>query len=126
MKTVERYIVAVMFLFATTIGLASTSNISLDRKGNAKSEVELKLVNVKVEPVFVKKGGKLMMNLLNLSQEKVTVKVYDSQKRLVYNETIDGKVVVEKAFNFEKAFEDKYTVVVVDKLGTYTETMVVK
>lgn len=126
MKTVERYIVAVMFLFATTIGLANTSNISLDKKGNAKSEVELKLVNVKVEPVFVKKGGKLMMNLLNLSQEKVTVKVYDSQKRLVYNETIDGKVVVEKAFNFEKAFEDKYTVVVVDKLGTYTETMVVK
>lgn len=115
-----------MFLFATTIGLANTSNISLDKKGNAKSEVELKLVNVKVEPVFVKKGGKLMMNLLNLSQEKVTVKVYDSQKRLVYNETIDGKVVVEKAFNFEKAFEDKYTVVVVDKLGTYTETMVVK
>ncbi|RYC50130.1 hypothetical protein [Flagellimonas olearia] len=126
MKTVERYIVAVMFLFATTIGLANASNITLDKKGNAKSEVELKLVNVKVEPVFVKKGGKLMMNLLNLSQEKVTVKVYDSQKRLVYNETIDGKVVVEKAFNFEKAFEDKYTVVVVDKLGTYTETMVVK
>jgi hypothetical protein len=115
-----------MFLFATTIGLANISKDSFDKKGNAKSEVELKLVNVKVEPVFVKKGGKLMMNLLNLSQEKVTVKVYDSQKRLVYNETIDGKVVVEKAFNFEKAFEDKYTVVVVDKLGTYTETMVVK
>ncbi|MDC6364284.1 MULTISPECIES: hypothetical protein [Flavobacteriaceae] len=117
MKSVVKYTVAMAFLFATAIGVAN---------GPAKSEVERKLINVDLDPVFVKKGGKLMMNLLNLSEGAVTVKVYDSQKRLVYNETIDGQVVVEKSFNFEKAFEDEYTVVVSDKKGTYKETVVVR
>ena len=66
------------------------------------------------------------MNLLNVSQDKVTLKVYDSQDRLVYNESISGQLVVEKAFNFEKAFEDRYTIVVSDKNGTYKETMEVR
>ena len=63
---------------------------------------------------------------MNVSQGKVLLKVYDEQKRLVFDEAIDGEVVVEKAFNFEKAYEGKYTIVVVDKFGTYKETMEVR
>ena len=117
MKSVVNYLVAGAFLLVSTVGFAN---------GPAKSEVEKKLVKVELDPVFVKKGDKLMMNLLNISQGMVILKVYDSQDRLVYNESIDGKLVVEKAFNFERAFEDEYTIVVVDKFGTYKETMAVK
>jgi hypothetical protein len=117
MKSVVNYLVAGAFLLVSTIGFAN---------GPAKSEVEKKLVKVELDPVFVKKGEKLMMNLLNISQGTVLLKVYDSQERLVYSETIDGELVVEKAFNFERAFEDEYTIVIVDKFGTYKETMAVK
>ena len=67
-----------------------------------------------------------MMNLLNVSKGKVLLKVYDSEDRLVFDQAIDGDIVVEKAFNFEKAFKDEYTIVVVDKFGTYKETVVVR
>lgn len=117
MKSVLNYVVASAFLFASTIGVAN---------GPEKNGVEKKLVKIELDPVFVKKGEKLMMNLLNVSQGDVILKVYDSQNRLVYSESIEGELVVEKAFNFEKAFEDEYTIVVVDKFGTYKETMAVR
>ena len=66
------------------------------------------------------------MNLLNVSKGKVLLKVYDSEERLVFDEAIDGDIVVEKAFNFEKAFRGEYTIVVVDKFGTYKQKMVVR
>ena len=84
------------------------------------------MIDVTLDPVFVRKGEKLMVNLLNLTEGTVLLKVYDSENRLVYSESIEGELVIEKAFNFEKAFEDEYTLVVVDKLGTYKETISVK
>ncbi|MGX1930867.1 hypothetical protein [Flagellimonas sp. 2504JD4-2] len=116
MKSVFNY-VTVAALLLGTIGYAN---------GPAKSEVERKLINVELDPVFVKKGDRILVNLLNVSQGKVVLKVYDSQNRLVYNESIKGEFVVEKAFNFEKAFEDEYTLVVTDETGTYKTTMEVK
>ena len=91
-----------------------------------KSEVEKNFITVDFDPVFVKIDGRVMVNLLNLEQGKVTFKVYDSTNRLVYIESVDGDLVVEKSFNFEKAFEDEYTVVVKDAEGTYTETITVR
>lgn len=117
MKSVLNYVTVAAFLLVSTMGIAN---------GPAKSEVEKKLIKVELDPVFVKKGDKLLLNLLNPSQGKVILKVYDSQDRLVFNQSIEGKLVVEKAFNFERAFEDEYKVVVVDKLGTYSETVEVK
>ncbi|WP_420399012.1 hypothetical protein [Flagellimonas sp.] len=116
MKSVLNYVTVAAFLLGT-MGYAN---------GPAKSEVEKNLINIELDPVFVKKGDKLFVNLLNLSQEKVTLKVYDSQNRLVFKETVSGELVVEKAFNFEKAFKDSYTVVVVDESGTFKETISVK
>ncbi|MDC6367743.1 MULTISPECIES: hypothetical protein [Flavobacteriaceae] len=117
MKTVLNYVTVAALLLSVSVGVAN---------GPAKSEVEKKLIKVELDPVFVKKGDKLFLNLLNLTQETVTLKVYDSEGRLVYKEAVDGKVVVEKAFNFEKAYEDQYTVVVIDNSGTYKETVSVQ
>lgn len=125
MKIVKNLTVAVALLISA-IGMANTETIESGKKAVAKYEVEKNLVKVNLDPVFIKKGQKVMMNLLNISQGKVLLKVYDSKNRLVFDEAIDGKVVVEKAFNFEQAFEGEYTIVVVDKFGTYTETMEVR
>lgn len=125
MKSVKKVTVAAALL-VSALGLANTDAADFGKKGAAKYEVEKNLVKVNLDPVFVKKGQKVMMNLLNVSQGKVLLKVYDDQKRLVFDEVIDGEVVVEKAFNFEKAYEGKYTIVVVDKFGTYKETMEVR
>jgi len=124
MKSVAKNLTVAAFLLTVSFGMANGTDFG--KKGIAKNEVEKSLVNVNLDPVFVKKGQKIMMNLLNISKGKVLLKVYDSQNRLVFDEAIDGDIVVEKSFNFEKAFEDKYTIVVVDKFGTYKETMEVR
>ncbi|MCR9227594.1 MAG: hypothetical protein NXH90_09275 [Flavobacteriaceae bacterium] len=125
MKVVKNLTVAAALLISA-IGLANGTTTDFGKKVVAKYEVEKNLVKVNLDPVFVKKGQKIMMNLLNVSKGKVLLKVYDSEDRLVFDQAIDGDIVVEKAFNFEKAFKDEYTIVVVDKFGTYKETMVVR
>jgi len=125
MKTVKNLTVAAALLISA-IGMANTEATDFGKKTAAKYEVEKNLVKVNLDPVFVKKGQKIMMNLLNVSRGKVLLKVYDSEDRLVFDEAIDGDIVVEKSFNFEKAFKDEYTIVVVDKFGTYKKTMEVR
>ena len=125
MKVVKNLTVAAALLISA-IGMANTEATDFGKKTVAKYEVEKNLVKVNLDPVFVKKGQKIMMNLLNVSQGKVLLKVYDSEERLVFDEAIDGDIVVEKSFNFEKAFKDEYPIVVVDKFGTYKKKMVVR
>ena len=84
----------------------------IDRKENAK-------------PVFRTKGDKVFLNLLNLDKEKVEIKVYDSQDRVVYIETLNDQLLVEKAFNFEKAYKDSYTVVIKNSNDIYYKNIVV-
>ena len=126
MKSIFKSFTVAGFLMVSLIGFANGPATKFGKKGIAKAEVEKSLIDVTLDPVFVKKGDKLLLNLLNLTQGTVLLQVVDSENRIVYSETIEGEVVIEKAFNFEKAFEDEYTVVVVDKLGTYTRTMKIK
>ena len=126
MKSIFRSLTVAGFLMISVVGFANGPAGNFGKKGNAKAEVEKNLIDVTLDPVFVRKGEKLMVNLLNLTEGTVLLKVYDSENRLVYSESIEGELVIEKAFNFEKAFEDEYTLVVVDKLGTYKETISVK
>ena len=79
----------------------------------------------KLKPIFRKKGKMLFLNLLNLNESKVEIKVVDSSNRVLFSEEIEGKQVVEKAINFEKAQEDKYTVVVSHGSDTYYENVLV-
>ncbi|AEM71224.1 hypothetical protein Murru_2185 [Allomuricauda ruestringensis DSM 13258] len=125
MNVVKNLTVAAVLLISS-LGMANGNTTDFGKKVVAKYEVEKNLVKVNLDPVFVKKGQKIMMNLLNISKGKVLLKVYDSEGRLVFDEAIDGDIVVEKAFNFEKAFKDEYTIVVVDKFGTYKKTMEVR
>jgi hypothetical protein len=79
----------------------------------------------KLKPVFRKKGNKLFLNLLNLKESDVEIKVFDSNNRLLYQEVSKGKLIVEKAINFEKAFEDSYMVMVIKDHETYYENILV-
>ncbi|UJH68025.1 hypothetical protein [Allomuricauda sp. SCSIO 65647] len=123
MRKVLKFTVALAILFASTTVLANGPEKTFGKKGFG---VEKELINIDVDPVFVKKGNKLFMNLLNLDQEKVTIKVYDSEGRIVFEETLEGEIVIEKAFNFERAYEDDYTVIVVDNNETFSEKVTVK
>jgi hypothetical protein len=123
MKSIKRNAVAVAFMFATVAGMANGPKKAFAKKA---SEVEKELIAIEADPVFKKKGNKLFLNLLNLDQEKVTIKIVDNEGRVVYIETLNGDLVIEKAFNFENAFENEYTVMVVDNNKTFKETVEVK
>lgn len=84
-----------------------------DRKENAK-------------PVFRKNGQKVLLNLLNTKKEDVKITIYDSEGRVVFAETLVDTFVIEKAFNFENAFKDSYTVIVANGKDTFYEGIVIK
>jgi len=84
----------------------------VERKENAK-------------PVFRTLGDKVFLNLLNLEKKDIEIKVYDSQNRVVYKETLRDQMLVEKAFNFEKAYNDNYTLVIKDGSDIYYENIAI-
>ncbi|MEM9001728.1 MAG: hypothetical protein AAGB24_15820 [Bacteroidota bacterium] len=123
MKTVLKFTVVMAIMLGATASLANKSEKILGKK---VSEVEERILTFDLDPVFIKKGDKLLMNLLNLDGEKVVIRVFDSEGRLLFSETIKNDLVVEKAFNFEKAYSDNYTVQVIDNKKTFEEKVVVK
>ena len=123
MNVIKRNALVVATMFATVASMAKAPENTFGKKVN---EVEKNLITVELNPVFVKKGDKLFMNLLNLDKEAVTVKVIDTEGRLLFIETYEGELVIEKAFNFENAFENEYTVIVKDNGETFKETFEVK
>lgn len=90
------------------------------------SEIKLMERKENVKPVFRKKDGRVFLNLLNLEKEVVKIKVFDSDGRIVFQETITDEMLIEKVFNFEDAFKDNYTVIVKNKKNTYFEAVTVK
>lgn len=118
MKQILKNTLVAALMFTTVVSLANGPESTFGKKA---FEVEKNLIKVELDPVFKKKGQKLFMNLLNLDQEKVTIKVIDSEGRVIFKEVIEGDVVVEKAFNFESAYEDNYTIVVIDNDKTFKE-----
>lgn len=90
---------------------------------NKEVKILKRIENTK--PVFRKKGSMLFLNLLNLDGEDVQIKVFDSDNRTLFSEVIRNESIVTKAFNFETAHEDRYTVVVKDGNNTYYEDIVV-
>lgn len=123
MTSILKNTLVAALMFTTVVSLANGPESTFGKKA---LEVEKNLISVELDPVFKKKGQKLFINLLNLDQEKVTIKVIDSEGRIVFKEVIEGDVVVEKAFNFEQAYEDNYTVVIIDNDKTFKEKVVVK
>lgn len=123
MKSIMKSTAVVALMFATVASLANGPKKTFGNKNNG---VEKHLIDVDLDPVFKKKGAHLFINLLNLDQESVTIKVLDSEGRVVFIETLKGELVIEKAFNFEKALQDNYTIIVVDNKETFKEVVEVK
>ena len=78
------------------------------------------------KPVFKEENGMVYLNLLNLDKNDVKIEVFDSSDRLVFSEERVNEMIIEKAFNFTKAYEDSYTVVVSDSNNTYYEVVAVQ
>lgn len=89
-------------------------------------DVIIKKRKENTKPVFREKGSIVFLNLLNLEKKTVTIKVVDSLNRVVFEETVKDEAIVEKVFNFEDAFEDKYVVIVSDNQETYYKNVTVK
>lgn len=124
----------IAFMFATVVGLAKEPKSSLMTEGPSKGLiVELDTKNSKsflkrienTKPVFRKKGAIVFLNLLNLEGRDIQIKVFDSDNRTLYKEVIENETIITKAFNFESAHEDHYTVVVKEGKNTYYEDIVV-
>ena len=122
MKTILRFTAATAFMFATVASTAMET-----KKVAPYSDTELEILEAadKGKPIFRKKGDKVYLNMLNLQGNKVEIIVFDSNKRMLFRETV-SEGSVEKAFNFENAYADNYTVIVRDSEGTYRENIVVK
>ncbi len=78
------------------------------------------------KPVFKTLEDRVFLNLLNLEKNKVEIKVYDSYNRVVFKQDIKDEMLVEKAFNFEKALADTYTIVVKNNNEVYYKNVVIE
>ena len=125
MKTIMKFTAATAFMFTTVAGMA-TEKKNVNDVPYSDTEWEVLETADKGKPIFQKRGDKVYLNMLNLQGEKVVVRVFDSERRLLFKETFEDALTVEKAFNFENAFEDSYTVVVKDAESTYVEKINVK
>lgn len=78
------------------------------------------------KPFFRRKDGKVYMNFLNLEKKKVVITVYDTNNRILFEETIMDQMLVKKIFNFKGAFSNSYTIVVQDDNDMYSEHIIVE
>lgn len=71
------------------------------------------------EPFFRTDDSVVSMNLLNLDEGPVEVKVYDGDDRVLYSEIICGEASVGKRFDFSEVSDGVYTIVVKDETRQY-------
>ncbi len=95
------------------ISLESSDIKILERKENAK-------------PIFRRKGDIVLVNLLNLELRTVTIGIYDSENRKLFEESMSSEQLIQKALNFERAFPDAYTIIVEDGNAVYYEKIGIK
>jgi hypothetical protein len=114
MKTNWKHLSAALLILAGTAKAGAVTTVS-DKKPVKESIASTTAVQARGKKVFV--------NLLNLKGESVTVKVYDGESRLLYRKNFEESPVIEKAFNFEEAYEGTYSVVVSDGEVTYSASV---
>ena len=76
------------------------------------------------KPTFKVLDRKIAFNFLNLEQEDVLVSIFDSESRTVFSEKMND-LVIEKAFNFENAYANNYTVIIKTDQKSYSEHIVI-
>jgi hypothetical protein len=75
------------------------------------------------KPVLVNKKGIITLNLLNLNQTPVTVKIYNSNDTELYNETLPAEINVGKIFDLRNIKGGKYTFMIATNGQTFVETV---
>lgn len=78
------------------------------------------------KPFFKKSTDRMTLNFLNTDASDVSLKVYDDASRLVFSEDYKNTMVIEKAFNFTKAYAGNYMVVLNDGGLVYSDSFEVK
>jgi hypothetical protein len=78
------------------------------------------------KPVLTNKNGIVTLNLLNLNQVPVTVKIYSSNDTELYNETLAPELNVGKIFDLSNMQGDKCTFVITSNGKTFFETVITK
>lgn len=91
----------------------------------AKDSIEIGDTVEESKPFFKVLDKRMAINFLNLNQDDLTILVYDSEDRIVFSENLND-LVVHKAFNFEKAYADRYTVIMKTKHKSYSENIIIK
>jgi hypothetical protein len=82
--------------------------------GDAVSEV--------YKPVFVVKKGLVWVNILNLDESPVNIKIYDNEYNEIYNSASLMSQTVTKVFDINNFQNEEYTFVVTDNDKTFTKT----
>ncbi|WP_298487256.1 hypothetical protein [uncultured Maribacter sp.] len=78
-----------------------------------------------LKPYFKETEESISINLLNLDKEDVMIKIYDEDNRVVFEEDVKDKMVVEKSFDFSKAYEGNYTLSVTYGEKSYEKFFIV-
>ena len=107
---------AALLIFAAT---AKAGAVTTDYIPNPGMEDKVEALTTAVQA----RGEKVFVNLLNLDGTSVTIRVYDEENRLLYFKKFEESPVIEKAFNFEEAYEGAYSVVVSDGAATYSASV---
>jgi hypothetical protein len=82
--------------------------------GDAVSEV--------YKPVFAVKKGLVWVNILNLDESPVNIKIYDNEYNEIYNSASLMSQTVTKVFDINNFQNEEYTFVVTDNDKTFTKT----
>ena len=90
--------------------LGETASLS----GDAVSEV--------FKPVFAYKNGLLWVNILNLDNSPVNIKIYDNEYNEIYDSAFLTGQNVAKVFDINNFQNEEYTFVVTDNDKTFTKT----
>jgi hypothetical protein len=81
---------------------------------------------ISADPVFKRVGDKIQLNMLNLDQKAVIIRLINSDSEVVFEEKISGESVVSKSFNFENAFSGEYTIRILDDRKTFEEVVTIE
>ncbi len=108
--------------FFETDGEFKSTIYSIKLEGNKLIILDKKEI---VKPFFREKDSRIFLNLLNLDKKDVMIKIYDEESRLVFEEKVKEKMIVEKTFNFSKAYEGNYRISVLHGDKSYNKNFVV-
>ena len=126
MKKALKITAVLAFLLTTGVSVAKETKFDSIQDSEVKPLVLNLNANEIFKPTFRTKGKVVYMNHLNLNGKIVEVTVQDASGNVIYETMFNETIIVEKAFNFEKADEGRYTVILKEGNKTYYENILVK